>query len=1150
MSAAMAAYDLSRRANPSFQSPAKVFAKMKSKVQKEATCGKEVFIASKDPLCEVRGKQEAAKRAANIWTHTELKENRRLDSYADEAQALTLSPISSPRKTFDYTCSDISSKPLDVTSPGGESMCGGTPGGRAVLQSTAVDHPLCLVSRDQTRVVDPGGFHVSSRTPVNLPPLQNYRKDDSEFALLNKHKPLVASVHTPMRNRLRKRKWEQQEVRRPSGHTPGSKEDQSPEQEREAPALMEAYGHNNTPGRGVVKSADPCERLHQPMFSPPGSAVRKGCIVTLEKWPTMSPAKMFALMKERESKKEHQDALNSSRRELFGQGEGGERKPPTSRGNLHQSRETPLSSAHAVGDVGNVSPRATPGRRDPVPGCGAASVDSRSVADGLEDAAMAAAPPQPQPALVEDPLVLNSPQISIPKMRGSVFKRSHWPSQKKFPVSPSSDREMVLWEENIPWNSNIIVDRVSGSVLKTLSGRVYILVGKMRIDLAKDFPNWLLKKFLNGFPPNWKALYERFLSESRDGAERSQDRRGTGGKSDSEPSSVKHSAKKQRQNPFKTPEFRPPAASSSSCSATRMSRSGRVIKPPLEYWKGGRVVLDAQMNVTIHEGYDTSNEGAGGSDHDRTYEICLCLSQEISIIASPRTTQRPARVFLPSSEGKPVPSCSSSIGTSHSVVADRSLYHSGRMASGLVSEGDAPVPAKRVGALRKREKAAIPSAVEVLSGSSPEQWCGRVTRSSQWRPGPTSERASHMDAAPQTQKKPRIPSANSPERPPAKGKTERPSSGDEPPRRKGRQSRRAHKGAKVQTPSPGHKPSSCKPAESSQGGRKASRERSAATRKKAGARTQPTGSNGAQTPPPAEPPLRPRLNSRKDPRKSSTARTPEPEGDEWTQAELLRLREAVACYPKHLPAYWAKVARMVGTRSAEECHRHHTSPGTAETPAKKPKSRGGEKASTAKAAAVAECPVISARAGTLKRKQQVRQFLEALPREDVDDAFSSAYMQHKRFEVRPALAWPFLETRGALPFLTSPDPQIPSLCPSDDQDFQLSELEPQTPVSSCFPEVKTPQCLHITPGMMGSPNTNNDDKYVYQLQKRMKKNQFDVRKSSPSSKRFTPTPSTKQPVKRIANTGNDAFVIWEMFPGNEEVLSESGEEEDFYFSDD
>lgn len=30
----------------------------------------------------------------------------------------------------------------------------------------------------------------------------------------------------------------------------------------------------------------------------------------------------------------------------------------------------------------------------------------------------------------------------------------------------------------------------------------------------------------------------------------------------------------------------------------------------------------------------------------------------------------------------------------------------------------------------------------------------------------------------------------------------------------------------------------------------------------------------------------------------------------------------------------------------------------------------------------------------------------------------------------------------------------------------------------------------------------------------------------------------------------DTFVVWEMFPGNEQVLSDSGEEdEDYYFSD-
>lgn len=38
----------------------------------------------------------------------------------------------------------------------------------------------------------------------------------------------------------------------------------------------------------------------------------------------------------------------------------------------------------------------------------------------------------------------------------------------------------------------------------------------------------------------------------------------------------------------------------------KVSRSGRTIKPPLEYWKGGRIVMDSDMNVTIHEAYSTS----------------------------------------------------------------------------------------------------------------------------------------------------------------------------------------------------------------------------------------------------------------------------------------------------------------------------------------------------------------------------------------------------------------------------------------------------------------------------------------------------------------------------------------------------------------
>lgn len=67
----------------------------------------------------------------------------------------------------------------------------------------------------------------------------------------------------------------------------------------------------------------------------------------------------------------------------------------------------------------------------------------------------------------------------------------------------------------------------------------------------------------------------------------------------------------------------PPADNRPSAppTSTKVSRSGRVIKPPLEYWKGGRVLIDAHMNVTIHETYDSSlcnsvsvhRPGLGGS---------------------------------------------------------------------------------------------------------------------------------------------------------------------------------------------------------------------------------------------------------------------------------------------------------------------------------------------------------------------------------------------------------------------------------------------------------------------------------------------------------------------------------------------------------
>lgn len=50
-------------------------------------------------------------------------------------------------------------------------------------------------------------------------------------------------------------------------------------------------------------------------------------------------------------------------------------------------------------------------------------------------------------------------------------------------MSNSSSLSFPLREENIPWNSNIISDRVSNCVLQTVTGRVYILVGKMNLHV-------------------------------------------------------------------------------------------------------------------------------------------------------------------------------------------------------------------------------------------------------------------------------------------------------------------------------------------------------------------------------------------------------------------------------------------------------------------------------------------------------------------------------------------------------------------------------------------------------------------------------------------------------------------------------------------
>lgn len=1073
----MASLHLLKRKDPSFQSPAKVFAKLKSKVQKEAESEKELT----GPVREQHGVRRADGARFNpnptgfCWRE-ELKKNNRFGSHQTEAQALTLSPISSPEKTFDYPCSAISGvTAVQEDLPLNDTMRGFTRRNRALMESTAVSLPLSELHRDQMNPQIADDFSRIQPTE---------RRGRSVF---NPESP--PSMYSPMKKRLRRRKLDPHDSKKASRTAEESSEDAGPSEASRRPAVI--GDHTSSKVRGNLKGFPPDPP--DPKLQESRSNGLKRPAVILDTAPMMSPAKLFALMKERESKKEHQQIQTRSRRELF---TGCER-------NLQESRDPDFPISQRMEHIKDVPLIDTVKQTAPVNQKRADSPENPS--ETSEDAPIPAS--ISPPVLLEDPLVLNSPQISIPKKDEAVFKRRALPKQKTFPFD--SVIHLRKWflrrnhqglfvdgihaEENIQWNSNVITERVSRSVLKTVSGRVYILIGRMNVKAASDFPTSFLNKFVNGFPSNWKTLYETFLSEPNKWEARKNKDSVILEENESELPSSHQPVRKQRLKSVKTPESLP------ASSSINVSRSGRVIKPPLEYWKGGRVILDAQMNVTVHEGYETFSP-------DASTNVC------------PRSPKKPVRVLPPCSDG---------------LKRQESAKDKG--CSVLLRQVKADLKPDRAEA--NRDQKPTDSSNQMII--SPKGVSGR-TRSNQQRPG--AERRPCLDPVPHKRSEPERPSrlrsknqmqnpsrlpeitaepVNPPKSPNIADKTSSHLLCDyELPctRRRRGNAGSATKGLAAFSKSElDHEVSSNRSPESPKEKKKSrvARRRDEVQEKKKKTRcTRPS--------PPVKPSSRVTQPGRKRRHKGSGAVPHERDGDEWTEDEILKLQEAVNCYPKHIPHYWEKVARMVGTRSAEECHKQHTSSGTTWSPTKSAKNRKKEKEATK--VKPAEVPVISARAGTLKRKQQVRQFLETLPREDVDDAFSSAYMQNKRIE-------------------------IPSLCSSEDQDFAMSELEPQTPMSTCYPEVKTPQCLHITPGMMGSPNANNDDKYVYQLQKRMKKNQFNVCKKSSSSRKFTPTPSAKRTIRRCGNTEKDTFFVWQMFPGNDGEVSESDEEEDFYFSD-
>ncbi|XP_007428390.3 mis18-binding protein 1 [Python bivittatus] len=240
--------------------------------------------------------------------------------------------------------------------------------------------------------------------------------------------------------------------------------------------------------------------------------------------------------------------------------------------------------------------------------------------------------------------------------------------------------------------------------------------------------------------------------------------------------------------------------------------------------------------------------------------------------------------------------------------------------------------------------------------------------------------------------------------------------------------------------------------------------------------------------------------------------------EDWTEEELQKLYRAVASFPKHKSGFWLDVAKSMGTRSAEECQQKYMTEQEGRKRAPKRTTKPGKKEERDKGT---KQPL--AKVGTLKRKQQMRNFLEQMPKDNHDDIFCATPFQNK-------------------------NTKLPQFCVAPEEDvFQLKDSHPITPASAIFPLVKTPQCDHVSPGMLESLDRKDREKRVFHMQNNIKGKERtwqNVKKKSAGTVFTTP-------MSRRTNVFNFEDVatsdgVGHLFQVEQGIQSD--EEDDTYFS--